>query len=138
MRHPVSVARARSVRRSQRPSQRSADSKLTTQTGDSKLTTHTSDSKLTADSRATDSTSHSDPERLEDHGDKEGVGVRPRGNKRSGPGEPEHPPKTSTSQFLEAPKLSQGDEPPIALPSPTETEHIPRLSAKERWLNMAK
>ena len=64
MRHPASITRGRSMRRSQRPSQRSADSKLTTHTVDSKVTLQTQDSKV-SDS----GTSHSisDPERYKNY-----------------------------------------------------------------------
>jgi len=140
MRHPSGLNRARSMRRTQRPSQRSADSKLTTQTGDSKLTSQTVDSRATQDSRATDSTSYSDPERFEDH--LEFPGGRTRNAKRSTVLSLEaesvksgHPPPGT---FLETPKQSPVEEisPPIPA-TPTE-EPIPRLSARERWVQMAK
>ena len=147
------------MRRSQRPSQRSADSKLTTHTADSKLTSHTQDSKITIqtqDSKVSDSgTSYSisDPERwewedwtinsfkfvsifrFEAHLDKDLSANKVRNAKKSGNLviEQEAQKSNHSGQFLETPKQSPESEFPPTLPQHEEKEVKEKLSAKDRW-----
>jgi len=134
MRHPASITRGRSMRRSQRPSQRSADSKLTTHTVDSKVTLQTQDSKV-SDS----GTSHSisDPERFEDHNEREQQSTKGKSAKKSGnltlgaeTLKPNH-----LGNLLDTPKQSPESETPPGNPlvPKDEKEVKERLSAKDRW-----
>jgi len=144
MRHPASITRGRSMRRSQRPSQRSADSKITTHTADSKLTSHTLDSKMTfqtQDSKVSDSgTSYSisDPERFEEHLDKDMSPNKVKSAKKSGNLfiEQEALKSNHTGQFLETPKQSPEAEfpPAIAQHEDKDNKEVKeKISAKDRW-----
>ena len=147
------------MRRSQRPSQRSADSKLTTHTNDSKLTNNTLDSKLTyqtQDSKLSDSgTSYSisDPERykftrkklhlfaefrFEDPLDKDQPAHKSRNAKKSANLilDQEAMKINHTGQFLETPKQSPDSEipPPLAQNEEKDTKEVKgKVSARERW-----
>jgi len=135
MRHPSSLNRNRSMRRTQRPSQ----SKLTTQTA--------LENKVTADSsRGTDSTSYSDAERFEEHLDRD---LSPGGKRHAKRSTAEDPaggkPCLAPINFLDTPKPAASEEAnspqtSSSLPaSPTEEQTgTPRLSARERWISMAK
>jgi len=132
MRHPSSLNRNRSMRRTQRPSQ----SKLTTATGESKAA-------MLESSRGTDSTSYSDAERFEEHLDRDLSPGGRRNAKRSTAedlaGKP--PPMNQVDQgprptAFEDTNLPQGSGSPPA--SPTDEQGTPRMSAKDRWINMAK
>jgi len=132
MRHPSSLNRNRSMRRTQRPSQ----SKLMTQTGESKVTADSS--------RGTDSTSYSDAERFEEHLDRDFSPGGKRNAKRSTAEDPSVKPGLVPINFLDTPKPSSEEanvpHTSNSLPaSPTEEQAgSPRLSARERWINMAK
>lgn len=133
MRHPSSLNRNRSMRRTQRPSQ----SKLMAQTGESKV--------MADSSRGTDSTSYSDAERFEEHLDRD---LSPGGRRNAKRSTAEDPasvkPGLVPINFLDPPKPAseEANAPQISssLPaSPTEEQAgTPRLSARERWINMAK
>merc|ERR1719367_1081968 len=93
MRHPSSLNRNRSMRRTQRPSQ----SKLTTATGESKAA-------MLESSRGTDSTSYSDAERFEEHLDRDLSPGGRRNAKRSTADDPSVKPGLVPINFLDTPK----------------------------------